>query len=781
MSFFSVYQWKSHLPQDSIYFHLQDLSQAIQALRDSLLVRRKGLDDSDTQHDIFEEGALLHDVEACLTSAEIVMNITTKTVYEDIHSPPPPPPPPPEKYPSREVRVADRRKPAAAAAATEFGRSPIPQQEPPDLRPLTINPKVQGSPDIRRSEDSSVKIRQSQDSSAKHQGSSDSDADSIADPEPDFEDGFPSVVYAELIASLQQDVQRELQAGHYQKAEQSHRKAMKYLTDRETSLNIPFDNRTEMHEILAEIYHKQQQLDKAKRVLNRLLMQETEETDRKWRLYHALATIYQEQARLPEAQKFAKRAYIGRDKSLGKGHPLILESVTLLIRIYEQQGEMEPAEALKKVYRLSNSVPQTPVTPVTPPKAHQVPQVIEISRHHDDGLHPVSPSLAAANRNRVRWAPDAWVDPSSINALTKSGETPLIAAISSGDEEMVRLVLQRGADVEARCVEEISPLMHAVNHGYEVIAEELLRKDAQADETTSGWTPLHRATDMVDVRMVKLLLANDADIEARSPKEFLPKRSTLDRMKSGELDDSDDGASSTKEQGWTALLRAASKGDEVMVRLLLDKGADIEARNPSKCTPLMCAAEGKHEAVVDLLLIRGADESAQDEFGWRPLHRALVHRGGEKVAQLLLDHEAHVDATCAYKKTPLHHAIEKNNDSMVCFLLNAGADIEARDIAERTPLHTAIESRLEIMVRLLLESGADADAKDRGGKDALGAANHVLRRSPEIITLLVKHKKARRGSDGKESTRKGSASVSSVSTGATATSWWSRRSTKKQR
>ena len=118
---------------------------------------------------------------------------------------------------------------------------------------------------------------------------------------------------------------------------------------------------------------------------------------------------------------------------------------------------------------------------------------------------------------------------------------------------------------------------------------------------------------------------------------------------------------------------------------------------------------------------------------------------------------------------------------MVTFLLAAGADFEARDIADRTPLQTAIECRLEVMVRLLLDAGADTDARDKGGRDALAAAQHARRRSPEIIALLAKRKKAKRGSVGSGS-RETSISGASVSrASSSSSSWWSMRSKGKKR
>ena len=768
LTVYRVHQWKSQLLQDSIYFQHKDLTKAIQSLKDSVS-SRKDLRASFTQQNPVEEESFLYDVERCIFSAEVIMNVTTTTIYEIVQSP--------LKQLPCELpgSPADQLVSDVSFQANRKHQDAQPPEEPRvrKRRDFPMPPKGFPKPAAQRHDGITAQaevfkhsvevpiVFRMSDTNAKRRGSFDSECESIFDPEPEFVDRFPPEVYAELISSVQHEVKSQQEAGEYQLAEQTHRRAMEYLMDRERKLGIPYDNQTEMHETLVDIYMKQNKLDKAKPLLNRLLMQEKGETDRKWRLYHSLAEIYREKGRLVEAEKFAKRAYIGRERTLEKGDSLLLESVTLLVHVYELQHRTETAEALRRVYRADS------IAPPVPEKSER--RSVKVHSHAEEQSH--------AGQSHVRWAPDVWVDPSSIDAPTRSGETPLISAVTIGDEELVQLMLQRGASVEARCADQITPLMHAVNHGYLPILELLLKNGAQIDSTTAGWTALHRAADMVNVSMVKLLLARGADIEERSPKDFTPKRHPLARLGSdfGEYDEVD---ASDADEGWTALLRAATKGQEAMVCLLVEKDADIEARSPSNGTPLICAAEGKYEAIVEFLLKSGANVNAEDQFGWKPLHRVMVTPGGEGVAQMLLTHGADINARCSYNKTPLHHAIEKGNDSMVSFLLAAGADYEARDIADRTPLHTAIESRLSNMVHILLEAGADADAKDKGGHDALGAANRALRKSPEITGLLAKHKKAMRN---KAASRQSSVSSSLPSRTSSSSSWWSMRSKQKKR
>ena len=93
-----------------------------------------------------------------------------------------------------------------------------------------------------------------------------------------------------------------------------------------------------------------------------------------------------------------------------------------------------------------------------------------------------------------------------------------------------------------------------------------------------------------------------------------------------------------------SLIKAAAGGDETIVRLLLEKGANTEATDGDGNTPLIAAAESGHEAVVRLLLEHGANIEAKDKYDNTPLIKAADH-GHEAVVRLLLEHGANSDAT----------------------------------------------------------------------------------------------------------------------------------------
>jgi uncharacterized protein len=89
-----------------------------------------------------------------------------------------------------------------------------------------------------------------------------------------------------------------------------------------------------------------------------------------------------------------------------------------------------------------------------------------------------------------------------------------------------------------------------------------------------------------------------------------------------------------EEDGRTALLIAAEKGDVGMAALLADNGADVNARDVDGYTALMYAAYKGNLDLADFLLKHGADVHAKDKDGWTALRFALL-QGKTQVAELL--------------------------------------------------------------------------------------------------------------------------------------------------
>lgn len=579
--------------------------------------------------------------------------------------------------------------------------------------------------------------------------SDDSDVESI-ELDVVHDEGFSADTYMGLIDGLRQDLRDKMERHDYRDAEVVCKTITQHSIDRENQLGIPFGDRPELDETLVEIYLQQKRYQKAKKILRQLLQQQGPmDIDRKSKLHFLLAQAYRGRDQLDKAKSYAQSSLKGRESLCRPEDPLTQQSALLLIAIYEAQRDFTTANGLRRHHCPHSTPPPPPKSALRQPHQQHAPVPPLSSRDISPTDHQASlgdgDDSYHGNKHRVHWAPDVVAGDSSINALRDSGQTQLIYGIRQGDDVYVKLTLRRGASVETRCADEITPLMHAVMVGSKSIVEILLDHKADVEVRTCGWTPLHKATDMSSLAIMRLLLDAGAYIEAMSPWEFIPPRSEAARLRAIARDEPDLEAEilSPRNQKWTPLLRAVFKGDSAAAKLLLSHSANIEARNPHKATALMGACQKLDFSTVALLLDHGANVGAADEFGLTPLHRCCYSSSPSqpRIITALLERLADINAKCNHGCTPLHIAVKYKHLETVSFLLAHKADIEARDSADLTPLHTAINVREVPMVRLLLEHGADASAMTGAREDALAAAKHAERPSPEIQELLVKHKR----------------------------------------
>ncbi|RDD44087.1 Ankyrin repeat and SOCS box protein 13 [Trichoplax sp. H2] len=194
--------------------------------------------------------------------------------------------------------------------------------------------------------------------------------------------------------------------------------------------------------------------------------------------------------------------------------------------------------------------------------------------------------------------------------------TPLHLAASSGGADCVKILLQAGANPNAKEVNGLSPLHLAVYHGRASCVEVLLNNGCKVDARTRfGCTPLHNAAYFEKSDCARLLLKFGADINA------------------------------VESWGQTPLLLAAQKGSADLLRLLIDHGAagnivsKVQAESPlhacCKCLNLEC---------VQMLLDAGADVAIKNSTGRTPLHEIIASgQECEDLVQMLLSYGAPVN------------------------------------------------------------------------------------------------------------------------------------------
>jgi ankyrin repeat protein len=267
----------------------------------------------------------------------------------------------------------------------------------------------------------------------------------------------------------------------------------------------------------------------------------------------------------------------------------------------------------------------------------------------------------------------------------------LFQAIRSGDTGAVRRLLDGGASPDARDGDGIPALMAATLRAGADCMKLLLDRGANPDATNSaGATALMWAVP--DLERVRLLVARGANVNAKS--------SNLGR---------------------TPLLIAASyPGSVELLRILLDKGAELHVRERNGTNALGCAVRWADVDVVRFLVDRGMDVNDAGAGSATALDRALRRRYQHTIDYLML--------RCGkIGRNSLLFSTHWLDPGVVRKLLGMGADVNAREETfGRTPLINAAASEQANIetLKLLLENRADPNLADTDGETALDWATH---------------------------------------------------------
>ena len=286
-------------------------------------------------------------------------------------------------------------------------------------------------------------------------------------------------------------------------------------------------------------------------------------------------------------------------------------------------------------------------------------------------------------------------------AFAAPGETPLIAAVRTGNAEAVRALVTQRVDVNAPQGDGATALHWAVHLDDLATVDLLIRAGARvnvADDT--GATPLYLASMNRHAALLERLLVAGANPNA------------------------------TLLNGETALMMCARAGDPASVKSLLVHGAQVNAKERMHDqTALMWAVSEKRPAVVKLLIEVGAEIGARSRAypqvvtgeetqraGREELNYTIL-RGGStallfaarvgdaEAARLLLDAGANVNDTLPDGTTALVEAAHSGQRAVAVLLLDRGADPNNGDIGY-TALHAAVLRGDLELVKALLAHGA---------------------------------------------------------------------------
>ncbi|MCH7978875.1 MAG: ankyrin repeat domain-containing protein [Acidobacteria bacterium] len=315
---------------------------------------------------------------------------------------------------------------------------------------------------------------------------------------------------------------------------------------------------------------------------------------------------------------------------------------------------------------------------------------------NDYGVTPLS--LACTNRNSamVEKLLEAGADP---NAAQGSGETVLMTCARAGNLEAVKLLLARdGVDVDAK-------------------------------ETNRGQTALMWAVAAKHPEVARVLIEHGADVNARSRVLELFAAKRVDFY-------GDDVHYATSKGGFSPLMFAARMGDVESARILLSAGANVNYATPEYGSVLVVASASAQEEVALLLLEKGAEPNGTGPTGLTALHwavreglRALSGNVGRGDTNRFWDRPnmpGLVKALLAYGANPNARIRKEFHPYNTPFhTRNMGNSLPQIVIVGATPfLLAAASGGLESM-RLLVEGGADPRLAAEDGATALMVAAGV--------------------------------------------------------
>lgn len=266
------------------------------------------------------------------------------------------------------------------------------------------------------------------------------------------------------------------------------------------------------------------------------------------------------------------------------------------------------------------------------------------------------------------------------------------------------------------------------------VDEILQRPESDVNGVFAGHTALQAASQNGHIEVIKVLIKHSVNME---------------------VEDKD---------GDRAVHHAAFGDEPAVIEMLHRGGADLNARNKRRQTPLHIGVNKGHIGVVRTLLDLGSHPSLQDSEGDTALHDAISKKRDDMIS-LLLEHSADITITNNNGFNALHHAALRGNPSAMRILLcklprpwivdekkddgytalhlaslnnhvevaellvhQGKANMDIQNVNLQTPLHLAVERQHTQIVRLLVREGCNLNLADKDGDTALHEAlrHHTL-------------------------------------------------------
>ncbi|KAL7929360.1 ankyrin repeat-containing domain protein [Trichoderma chlorosporum] len=370
-----------------------------------------------------------------------------------------------------------------------------------------------------------------------------------------------------------------------------------------------------------------------------------------------------------------------------------------------------------------------------------VDQGVDINARDIRGWTPLHYACGCAGKASIEVVQLLLEKGASVDAQGREGTAPIHCAARAGNLEMVEMLLEFGANIDIADGYGNTALHEAALNGSAEIFETLCKRGCQRRRNKHGRAAIHIAAMRGLSAAIPYLgdYVNSQDSQKKSPlylavefghKDFVQQLVKLPHVK----------VNTKGYRDLTPLQVACKKGREDIVEILLDAGAAIEAGGDGT-TALHCAVQEQMESTVKLLTARGADVNFVNIHGLTALHTA-AQMGYSAIFEYLLEGGADVNAGAGTRVgTPLHAASARiDGNPLIQRLIDMGAAIDETNTEGETPLHLAATFGKQRNIELLTNNGANRDARDgRGSTPLLLSVSDTREKQPkECLRLLIR-------------------------------------------
>ena len=340
---------------------------------------------------------------------------------------------------------------------------------------------------------------------------------------------------------------------------------------------------------------------------------------------------------------------------------------------------------------------------------------LDIDSRGNDGTTPLMVAAAKGDEKTVDLLLSKGADPHLKNFI---GRNLLHAAAEGGNISIVKSMLSRGIDIDSKDDESssVTPLIIAVKENHVEVMKYLLQKGADISLTTGSYerNALHIASQYGSVAAIEMLLSYDLRPDSRDREGNTP---LFCAAGCGQIEAVNcllkHGADPflRGEHGWSLLHFAAQSGNVIIIETILSKGLDVDSRGETLgLTPLMVAIKSDKLEAAKYLLEKGANESLKTTQREIPILSIASTVGSVAAIEMLLSRGCSIDSRDDGGDTPLMHAARCGNTKVVEYLLAQGANPLLRNTSDLGLLHLAALSDNVLTIKAVLSKNLDINA-----------------------------------------------------------------------